>query len=66
MVYLKMSVLVGFFAASPVIFYQLWKFIAPGLRENEKKHVVPFVTLGHHFFRGRGGLRIFLGVSQRL
>jgi|JI10StandDraft_1071094.scaffolds.fasta_scaffold45023_4 sec-independent protein translocase protein TatC len=60
MVYLKMSVLVGFFAASPVIFYQLWKFIAPGLRENEKKHVVPFVTLATIFFVGGAVFGYFL------
>lgn len=60
MVYLKMSVLVGFFAASPVIFYQLWKFIAPGLRDNEKKHVVPFVTLATIFFVGGAVFGYFL------
>jgi len=52
MVYLKMSILVGFFLASPIIFYQIWKFIAPGLRDNEKKHVIPFVLLATIFFVG--------------
>lgn len=52
MVYLKMSMLVGFFIASPVIFYQFWKFISPGLKYNEKKHVIPFVLLASLFFIG--------------
>lgn len=60
MVYLKMSLLVGFFIASPVIFYQIWKFIAPGLRENERKHVVPFVFLATVFFVGGAVFGYFL------
>ena len=74
MVYLKMSLLVGFFIASPVIFYQIWKFIAPGLRENERKHVVPFVLLATIFFVGGAffgyfmvfpkGFEYFLTVTQ--
>src|SRR5690349_17683724 len=31
MVYLKLALMAGVFAASPVIFHQLWKFISPGL-----------------------------------
>lgn len=60
MVYLKMSLLVGFFIASPVIFYQIWKFIAPGLRESERKHVVPFVFLATLFFVGGAVFGYFL------
>lgn len=60
MVYLKMSILVGVFIASPVVFYQLWKFIAPGLRDHEKKHVVPFVILATIFFVGGALFGYFL------
>ncbi len=28
----------------PVIFYHLWSFLAPGLYENEKKYIMPFVA----------------------
>src|SRR5207247_4539815 len=31
--------------AAPVIFYQVWMFIAPGLYANEKKLAIPFVVL---------------------
>lgn len=41
---LKVSFFAGFIAALPVIFWQLWLFVAPGLYENEKKMVIPFVT----------------------
>jgi sec-independent protein translocase protein TatC len=60
MVYLKMSFLVGIFIASPVIFYQIWKFIAPGLRPSERKHVVPFVFLATVFFVGGATFGYFL------
>ena len=41
---LKVAFFTGFIASLPVIFWQLWLFIAPGLYENEKKMVVPFAT----------------------
>ncbi len=54
LVYLKVAVLVGAFAASPLILYQLWRFIAPGLYPRERKVVIPFVTFGTLFFVGGG------------
>ena len=43
-----MHMKVSFFAALifvlPVIFYQLWKFISPGLLANEKKYLIPFLA----------------------
>jgi sec-independent protein translocase protein TatC len=41
---LKVAFFTGFIAALPVIFWQLWLFVAPGLYENEKKMVIPFVS----------------------
>jgi sec-independent protein translocase protein TatC len=50
MVYIKVSFLAAIFFTSPFIFYQLWKFIAPGLYQKEKKYVIPFVFLTTFFF----------------
>ena len=40
----KISCIAGFIIVLPVVFYQIWLFIAPGLTFREKKLVVPFVT----------------------
>jgi sec-independent protein translocase protein TatC len=41
--YLKCAMLAGFVLALPVIFWQVWAFVAPGLYPKEKNTVVPFV-----------------------
>ncbi len=48
--YLKVSLLGGLFLALPVVFYQFWAFVAPGLYKNEKMVVVPFVIFSTVFF----------------
>ncbi|HIO95978.1 MAG TPA: twin-arginine translocase subunit TatC, partial [Campylobacterales bacterium] len=47
---LKISIFTGFLFALPVVFSQLWAFIAPGLYDNEKKYVIPFVTISTLMF----------------
>jgi sec-independent protein translocase protein TatC len=47
--YITVSLIAGAVIASPVIMYQVWMFIAPGLYSNEKMMAIPFVafsTLG--------------------
>jgi len=40
---MKVAFFSGFIASLPVIFWQMWLFLAPGLYEHEKKLVIPFV-----------------------
>ena len=47
---LKVSFFAGLLGALPFILYQLWLFIAPGLYNNEKKMVLPFVIGGSTMF----------------
>jgi len=47
---LKVSFFAGLFFALPIILWQLWLFIAPGLYDNEKKMVTPFVVGGSTMF----------------
>ncbi|MBI2540808.1 MAG: twin-arginine translocase subunit TatC [Deltaproteobacteria bacterium] len=49
---MKVALVAGAFLASPVIFYQLWRFIAPGLKDREKRLVIPFVLFTSLFFLG--------------
>jgi len=49
---MKVALVAGAFVASPVIFYQLWRFIAPGLKDREKRLVIPFVLFTSLFFLG--------------
>lgn len=47
---LKVSFFVGLMFALPIVFWQLWLFVAPGLYDNEKKYVVPFVCFATIMF----------------
>lgn len=48
--YFKLAAMGGTLIALPVIFYQLWAFVAPGLYEREKRLVLPFVFFSTVFF----------------
>jgi sec-independent protein translocase protein TatC len=50
--YIKVSLYAGIFVASPVVLYQVWKFISPGLFPKEKKFVAPFVITSTMLFIG--------------
>ncbi len=50
--YLKIAFLVGLILAAPIILWQVWLFISPGLYKREKKWAVPFVTLSTLGFLG--------------
>ena len=39
----SVSIIVGFIIVLPFLIYQFWKFIAPGLKVNEKKFALPIV-----------------------
>jgi sec-independent protein translocase protein TatC len=48
--YLQLSLVAGFVGAAPIIFYQLWAFISPGLYSKEKRLIVPFVFFSTSLF----------------
>jgi sec-independent protein translocase protein TatC len=47
---IKVALAAGVLFASPVIFYQIWRFIAPGLSRQERRWVLPFVFSATFFF----------------
>jgi sec-independent protein translocase protein TatC len=54
MLYIKIGFLAGIFISSPLILWQVWKFIAPGLYSHEKRFAIPFVLLSTIFFVAGG------------
>ena len=58
---LKVSFIAALFLASPVVFYQLWQFVAPGLYDSERRYVFPFVFFATIFFLfGAGFCHLFV------
>jgi sec-independent protein translocase protein TatC len=50
--YMKVAFITGTMLAVPVILYQLWRFIAPGLYEKERHAILPVVFFSSFFFLG--------------
>ena len=47
----KIALVIGVIIAMPVLLYQLWAFVAPGLTPNERKVVRPWIPMALVFFR---------------
>ena len=47
---MKVTMLVAFIIALPVVMYQLWAFIAPGLYMHERKLILPLVVSSYSLF----------------
>ena len=45
MLYLRIALIAGLFIASPLIFWQVWLFVAPALYAKERRYAIPFVAL---------------------
>ncbi|MCL2724054.1 MAG: twin-arginine translocase subunit TatC [Polyangiaceae bacterium] len=48
--YMQLSLVGGVVLAAPIIFYQLWAFISPGLYAREKRYIIPFVLFSTSLF----------------
>jgi sec-independent protein translocase protein TatC len=58
--YVKVAALVGLFATSPIVLYQCWRFVSPGLYRRERHYAVPFVFFGTLFFVGGGAFAYYV------
>ncbi len=50
--YFSLALWAGVFVASPFIFHQIWKFVAPGLYKNERRYGISFAACSAIFFIG--------------
>jgi sec-independent protein translocase protein TatC len=48
--HIKIGFLAGLILATPVILFEVWRFVSPGLLERERRFALPFVILGTIFF----------------
>jgi sec-independent protein translocase protein TatC len=49
---IKVALAAGLLFSCPFVFYQIWRFVAPGLSGDEKRLVLPFVSCATLFFLG--------------
>ncbi|HEX8025855.1 MAG TPA: twin-arginine translocase subunit TatC [Candidatus Limnocylindrales bacterium] len=47
---LRIAIVIGIILAMPVILFHVWRFVAPGLTPNERKHVLPWIPVALVFF----------------
>jgi sec-independent protein translocase protein TatC len=58
--YLKVALLGGIILATPVLFYEFWMFVSPGLYRDEKKYLLPIIILSLIFFIGGASFGYFI------
>ncbi|MCG6950277.1 MAG: twin-arginine translocase subunit TatC [Acidobacteria bacterium] len=54
MLYIKVALLTAIFIASPVLLFQVWQFLKPGLYRRERRLFVPFIVFTTLFFVAGG------------
>jgi sec-independent protein translocase protein TatC len=64
--YIKLSFMVGLAASFPVILYQAWVFISPGLRKDEKKLAITVVFWATLLFFGGASFAFFAVLPRML
>lgn len=57
---LKVSAVVGLIIALPIVLWQIWNFVSPGLRPKERKFVGPFIASALLLFAGGAAFAYFV------
>ena len=63
---LKVAVIAGLFVSSPILFYQAWRFVAPGLFRHEKSTVMPVLVAGGVLFYAGTAFAFFVVVPRMI
>jgi sec-independent protein translocase protein TatC len=64
--YMKVALFTGIIAALPIVFYQLWSFVAPGLYSKERKTILPLVLVSTILFVGGAAFCYYLALPIAL
>lgn len=62
--YLSLAVWAGIFVSSPLIFHQLWKFVAPGLYKEERRYGLTFAAGSAFCFVGGAAFCYYVVLPQ--
>ncbi|NJL29542.1 MAG: twin-arginine translocase subunit TatC [Thermoanaerobaculia bacterium] len=60
LIYVKVAALAGTFLASPVILFQIWRFVSPGLYRHERHLAAPFIFFGSLLFVAGGAFAYYV------
>jgi sec-independent protein translocase protein TatC len=63
---LEIALIIGVIISLPVILYQIWAFLAPGLYKHEKKYIWPLIFFAMISFCGGGAFAYYLLVPYTL
>jgi sec-independent protein translocase protein TatC len=61
----KIAFFSGFVISSPVILWEAWRFITPGLKARERRYAIPFVVASVTFF-GAGMVLAYFSFAQAI
>jgi len=63
---MKISMVMAIFMAMPVILWQVWAFVAPGLHKHERRFAGPFVIFGSLLFLAGGAFALLVVIPFAL
>jgi sec-independent protein translocase protein TatC len=61
LLYMRVSFVAALFLSAPVVVYELWAFIAPGLYPRERRYALPFILFATVFFILGGAFGYYVG-----
>ena len=66
MLRIRIALIAGLFIATPLVFWQVWQFVAPALYAKERRYAIPFVAVVVDWLHRRRGLLALRGVPAHV
>lgn len=64
--YFKVTLVASLFLSAPLVLWQVWLFVSPGLHAHERRYAVPFVLAASLFFLAGGAFGYFVAFPAAL